>query len=288
MFSLVGRKALVVGIANDQSIAWGCAKALRAQGADLAITYLNENPMMAAVQMAAGIVGNIRRPAGAANPFAAAEATAMSMLIQSMDLARDLRDAMNEQVFFSVWNAPWARACGRTHTAPRTLKNPAELRSLPQVAMALAHMRSGGFAHAVIRMLILLAESRGSVRRDRLERSAQVLAGDEPFRSISVDERQRIIGEQTLIVTFARKDAIETLKDLLPTQKERDLALRVVQFIPGRIDEMAPHTLDLLQHLHEVLGVAPITEDVTTDPLAPVPATVTKVMTAQAVGTAAE
>jgi len=41
MFSLAGRKALVVGVANDQSIAWGCAKAFRAQGADLAITYLN-------------------------------------------------------------------------------------------------------------------------------------------------------------------------------------------------------------------------------------------------------
>lgn len=41
MFSLKDQKALVVGIANDQSIAWGCAQALRAQGADLAITYLN-------------------------------------------------------------------------------------------------------------------------------------------------------------------------------------------------------------------------------------------------------
>lgn len=41
MFSLAGQKALVVGVANDQSIAWGCAKALRAQGADLAVTYLN-------------------------------------------------------------------------------------------------------------------------------------------------------------------------------------------------------------------------------------------------------
>jgi enoyl-[acyl-carrier protein] reductase I len=41
MFSLAGHKALVVGIANDQSIAWGCAQALRAQGADLAVTYLN-------------------------------------------------------------------------------------------------------------------------------------------------------------------------------------------------------------------------------------------------------
>ncbi len=42
MFSLSGQKALVVGIANEQSIAWGCAQALRGQGADLAITYLNE------------------------------------------------------------------------------------------------------------------------------------------------------------------------------------------------------------------------------------------------------
>jgi enoyl-[acyl-carrier protein] reductase I len=39
---LAGRKALVVGVANDQSIAYGCAKAFRAAGADLAITWLNE------------------------------------------------------------------------------------------------------------------------------------------------------------------------------------------------------------------------------------------------------
>lgn len=41
MFSLAGRKALIVGIANEHSIAWGCAKALKAQGAELAITWLN-------------------------------------------------------------------------------------------------------------------------------------------------------------------------------------------------------------------------------------------------------
>src|SRR5690349_25065422 len=39
---LKGQKALVTGIANDQSIAWGCAKAFRTFGADLAVTYLND------------------------------------------------------------------------------------------------------------------------------------------------------------------------------------------------------------------------------------------------------
>lgn len=42
MFDLTGHNALVVGVANDQSIAYGCAKAFRQQGANLAITYLNE------------------------------------------------------------------------------------------------------------------------------------------------------------------------------------------------------------------------------------------------------
>ena len=37
-----GKKGLVVGIANEHSIAWGCAHALHKAGAELAITYQNE------------------------------------------------------------------------------------------------------------------------------------------------------------------------------------------------------------------------------------------------------
>jgi enoyl-[acyl-carrier protein] reductase I len=39
---LTGHKALVVGIANDQSIAYGCAKAFCDAGAELAVTWLND------------------------------------------------------------------------------------------------------------------------------------------------------------------------------------------------------------------------------------------------------
>lgn len=39
---LKGQKALVIGIANEHSIAYGCAKAFRELGADLALTYLND------------------------------------------------------------------------------------------------------------------------------------------------------------------------------------------------------------------------------------------------------
>jgi len=41
MISLEGKRGLVVGIANRHSIAYGCAKQMRAAGAELAVTYLN-------------------------------------------------------------------------------------------------------------------------------------------------------------------------------------------------------------------------------------------------------
>src|SRR5680860_477302 len=39
---MTGKKGLIVGIANNKSIAYGIAKACREQGAELAFTYLNK------------------------------------------------------------------------------------------------------------------------------------------------------------------------------------------------------------------------------------------------------
>ncbi|WP_293933807.1 enoyl-ACP reductase FabI [Iodobacter sp.] len=40
--SLAGKKGIIIGIANQHSIAYGCAKAFKQRGAELAITYINE------------------------------------------------------------------------------------------------------------------------------------------------------------------------------------------------------------------------------------------------------
>ena len=39
---LEGKRALVVGVANEHSIAWGCARSFHALGAELVLTYLND------------------------------------------------------------------------------------------------------------------------------------------------------------------------------------------------------------------------------------------------------
>src|ERR1700745_3956957 len=59
---LEGKKGLIVGIANDQSIAWGCAKAFRALGAELAVTYLNERAKKFVEPLANALEGPILLP----------------------------------------------------------------------------------------------------------------------------------------------------------------------------------------------------------------------------------
>lgn len=59
---LAFKKGLVIGIANDSSIAYGCAAAFRRFGADLAITYLNEKALPHVEPLAAQLGAEILVP----------------------------------------------------------------------------------------------------------------------------------------------------------------------------------------------------------------------------------
>jgi enoyl-[acyl-carrier protein] reductase I len=66
---LKGQKALIIGVANDRSIAWGCAQAMQVAGADIAMTYLNDRarphvePLAAAVEASLLLPLEVRDPA---------------------------------------------------------------------------------------------------------------------------------------------------------------------------------------------------------------------------------
>jgi enoyl-[acyl-carrier protein] reductase I len=65
---LTGRKTLVVGIANENSIAYGCAKAFRSAGSDLAVTWLNEKARPYVEPLAAELEAQITAPLDVATP----------------------------------------------------------------------------------------------------------------------------------------------------------------------------------------------------------------------------
>jgi enoyl-[acyl-carrier protein] reductase I len=65
---LEGKKCLVVGIANESSIAWGCAKAFRALGADVAVTYVNDKAKKYVEPLAEELEASIVMPLDVTQP----------------------------------------------------------------------------------------------------------------------------------------------------------------------------------------------------------------------------
>jgi enoyl-[acyl-carrier protein] reductase I len=65
---LAGSRALVVGIANEHSIAYGCARAFRELGADVAVTYLNEKARPHVEPLARELGAEIVLPLDVAEP----------------------------------------------------------------------------------------------------------------------------------------------------------------------------------------------------------------------------
>ena len=55
MESLSGKRGLVIGIASEKSIAYGCAQACQEQGAELAVTYLNDKALQHVRPLAEGL-----------------------------------------------------------------------------------------------------------------------------------------------------------------------------------------------------------------------------------------
>ena len=65
---LAGRRALILGVANDHSIAWGIARALHAQGAELAFTYQGEGFGRRVKPLAESLGARIILPADVQDP----------------------------------------------------------------------------------------------------------------------------------------------------------------------------------------------------------------------------
>jgi tellurite resistance protein len=214
------------------------------------------NPLMQSVGTAAAKIEQERKKADPSNPFLIWEKLWAGSVEQSLDLMRDLRDASYEIAFFSIYGSPLMTRIGANHAYQRAQENPKELRFLPEVQAILLGLDRGGFEEAVIRMLVLLAQARGNVRRDRLERSTKVLTKDEPFASLGTDQRAALIREQSIIVEFEPERAILTLPELLGDKKERQRAVQVVEFIAGSAEEMEPHTIQILEKLRAALGLS--------------------------------
>ncbi|MGH7923150.1 MAG: enoyl-ACP reductase FabI [Candidatus Binatus sp.] len=110
-----GKRALVVGVANDKSLAWSIAQTLAAEGAEIALTYqgeiLEKRVRPLAAQIEADVIGelDVNDDAQIASVFAALKKkwNGLDLLVHAVAFAEreDLRDR-----FLTVSRANFARS----------------------------------------------------------------------------------------------------------------------------------------------------------------------------------
>ena len=226
----------------------------------------DSNPAMQPIAALAGSVRAARKPAAADNPFVLTERLFAGMVETTLTFMNDLKAARDEFMFFALYANPFlARLATPVGADPNAgIADP--LRELPQVRHALTQISHGGFAEAVIRMLILMARSRGAVRQSRLERSNMILQTTPPFSDLGETARTEIIRDQTLIIDFEPELAIATLPTLLPDAAGRRRAIALVEEIAGDPAEMSAPTTRMLHRLKDVLAQPEIVVAVTPAP----------------------
>ena len=227
-----------------------------AQPLRLQRTLLSDrNPFLGAVPALADLARANRVRGGKENPLYRLEKANAALFTQWLDFGRDLRDAATEMAFFATWSSPWMRELAQSEPCRTSEVAGTDLRALNEVSLALDAIGRGGYAVAVIRMLILLAHARKSVRRDRLERSNELLSTREPFAALGAATRARIIHEQGLIVEFEPGLALATLPQLVPAMADRRRALADCEYVLGSPGEMSEETGEMLGRIRTALGV---------------------------------
>jgi hypothetical protein len=212
--------------------------------------FSRKNPLFSNIEDLAEEVRARRVAALRENPLIAAEGLLADQIERSFNLWRDLRDATIELSFHALYGTPWMKRLGETRQQqPRSH----DIAKFPHVQEAIKKSRLGGYAEGIVRMLILLARSRGSVRRDHLERSDKLLHSRPPFSSMTSEHRSRLIYEQSLIVEFAGSEAISTLADLLKDPVDRYSALNLVLDVAGPVEDMDASTIAMFRRFQQAL-----------------------------------
>nr|WP_294556952.1 DUF3141 domain-containing protein [uncultured Rhodopila sp.] len=215
----------------------------------------DQNPAVKAIASLAPAVRDARKPVAPANPFFQSEKLFATMVEQGMNFWRDVKTMTDEVTFFALYANPFTARLVEGRATDRNATIGEGLRELPQVQAALMNLTRGGYPEGVIRMLILIAKARGSVRQSRLERSNAILQYAEPFKSMGDAIRSHVITEQSLIVDFEPEQAIVTLPSLLDTAEERSRAIALVEQIAGDVAEMNEATVQMLARIRDVLGL---------------------------------
>ncbi|SDQ19637.1 DUF3141 domain-containing protein [Pseudovibrio sp. Tun.PSC04-5.I4] len=215
--------------------------------------FASTNPFMFLPSLAAATVKQTHEVSREKTPFHYFEELLADNIEYGWDSLKDMREAYIENSFLAVWASPPAVEYGKALSFRRPKVPMQDLHALTSIQNALKKIETGGAVAAIVRIVLMIADTRTEVRGEKLERFNEVLTTWEPFKSMDPKERNFLIHDQTLISRFEMQAGYNALPTLLKSEKDKTFAFKTVSYIIGPEENMAPTSLELWQCLKTTL-----------------------------------
>ncbi len=183
------------------------------------------NPVMKPVASAAQWVRENRQPAKADNPFLLWQELTSDWIALNLNLFRDWRDLIVEQMFFGIYDQPWLQAMlglRASDALPRYKpgKDPEHLAFIERRIEELrASMAQGTPQEAAIRALIYIAMPKKAV--DERGFQAMLRTRDEQDSDMSLSQFKETVREQFFMLLVDERQAVEAIPKLIEGDQDQ-------------------------------------------------------------------
>ena len=234
--------------------------------------FSDDNPLMAPVSAMADEVRKNRAPAAPDNPFIALQELASGQIVAALDAWRDMRDAMSESLFMTVYGSPLVQAALGINPADTRRQRLSGTNPLynelanARIAEIRAKIGKGGVREAVVRALIYIAMPRAAIdergfqaiRRLRTRHLDGKGSALPELTSLSLAEFKTLVREQFFMLVFDQKAAVAAIPGLL--SQNLDIRRKVFELLRELLEvptEITGEVADRLKEAAVWFGVDP-------------------------------
>ena len=246
---------IVRAMATEQSAEW--MRQLHPLPLSYELFSDERNPAMKSVESAAQWVRENRQPAKADNPFLLWQQWTSDWITMNLNLFRDWRDMMMEQMFFGIYSQPWLQAMVglRASDAPPRYKPGKDPEHLAFIERRIEELRAGmvqgGPREAAIRAVLYVAMAKKAAD----ERGFQAILGtrDAQNSGMTLSQFKDTVRDQYFKLLIDERQAVETIPKLLEGHQEQAGQywedVRRIATASGSLNEQAEQRLAEMEKL---------------------------------------
>lgn len=198
--------------------------------------FASTNPAMAWIEKAAQQARQARKPVAANNSLLAIQETTSRLIVDTLDLWRDVGEKMSESVFLSVYGSPLLQAAVGVDPASagswrKTGRNPLHAQLIEKrIAELKSRMHEGGLPEATARAFLYVGMSRSSVDERGFESIRRFRRSQTDRNRRSLAAFKAMIRDQFFMLLIDREAAIQAIPELLPEDsKARHQAIELIK-----------------------------------------------------------